>query len=140
MWTSVRLVAFGLAFTLGCAGLRASDSPLHRFEKHADEESTSLIRLIANPQELDGSRVVVGGFLVIRDEYEHSLFLDENAHRAGLFANSVAVDIDGSSSDLQSRAMQLDKRYVVITGRFKAGPTAFSSGTLERIYGIVPID
>lgn len=140
MWTSIRLVALGLAFTLGGAALSASDSPLHRFEKHPDEESTSLIRLISNPQEFDGRRVVVGGFLVIRDEYEHSLFLDENAHRVGLFANSVAVDIDGSSSDLKSRAMQLDKRYVVVTGRFKAGPTAFSGGTLQEIYGLVPID
>jgi hypothetical protein len=140
MRTSVWLLMLGFAFVVDGMAVSASEGQPHRFEKHVDEQSVSLIQLIANPEAFDGKRVVVGGFLVLRDEYEHSLFVDENAHRASLTANSVAADFDGSSTEIQARARQLDRRYVVVTGRFKAGATAFSGGKLEGIYGVVLIE
>lgn len=140
MWTSVRLLVIGLAFAVDGMAVSAAEGQSHRFEKHVDEQSISLIQLIANPEAFDGKRVVVGGFLVLRDEYEHSLFVDESAHQAGLTANSVAADFDESSAEIQARVRQLNRRYVVVTGRFKAGATAFSGGKLEEIYGVVPIE
>ena len=67
-------------------------------EKQPDEKYVSLIQLIANPEAFDGKNVSVGGYLTLRNEYEHALFFDENAHRSGMWANAVAVDLENSQS------------------------------------------
>ncbi len=105
-------------------------------EKRSDERYVSLIQLIANPSAFDGKNVSVGGYLMLRDEYENTLFLDENAHRSGMWANSIAIDLESSAPKMRQRANEQDKSYVLIAGRFKAGPTAFSGGQLEAIYRI----
>ena len=32
------------------------------------------------------------------------------------------------------RAKEQDRKYVIIAGRFKAGPTAFTGGQLQEVY------
>jgi len=130
--------AFGvLFFAFGVRALGA-EVPAHWFEKHGDERNVSLIRLIADPPAFDGQRVVLQGYLVLRDEYENSLFIDENAYRAGLSSNSIAVDLEGGSPMITTRAQELDKRYVRIVGEFQVGPTAFSAGMLKAVYRLGP--
>lgn len=94
--------------------------------------------IVANPEAYDGKHVNVGGYLVLRDEYENSLSLDENSHRSGMWANSVAIDFQDSSAEIKERARHQDRKYVVVTGRFVAGSTAFSLGKLQDIYYLVP--
>lgn len=108
-------------------------------EKRPDEQSISMIELIANPDKFEGKNVDVGGYLVLSDDYENSLFLDENAHRSGMSANAIAIDLEGSSPAIQKRAKELDQRYVFIAGRFKSGPTAFSGGQLQGVYRFIPV-
>lgn len=103
-----------------------------------DQKAVSIIQLIADPKQLDGSNILVGGYLEIRDEYEHSLFLDENAQRTGMMGNSIAIDLGAFRPALKKRAEELDRTYVILGGRFKAGPTAFSGGKLESVYSIIP--
>lgn len=103
-------------------------------EKRADEQSISLIRLIASPLEFDGKYVVVQGYLLIRDEHENSIFVDENSFRNGLSANSIAVDFGGGSPDAKARAMSRSKKYVIIAGRFKSGASTFSGGVIKEVY------
>lgn len=52
MWTSIRLLVFGLAFALDGMAVSAAEGQSHRFEKHVDEQSISLIQLIAIPRPL----------------------------------------------------------------------------------------
>lgn len=105
-----------------------------------DQKAVSIIQLIANPTELDRSNILVGGYLELRDEYEHSLFLDENAQRSGMWGNSIAIDFEAFPYELKKRAQELNRTYVVLGGRFKAGPTAFSGGKFERVYSIIPAE
>ncbi len=106
--------------------------------KHPGEQSVSLIQLIANPRNFDGKDVEVGGYLELRNEYENSLFLDENAQQHGMSGNSIAIEFEKSPVALQKRAKGLTRTYVIVTGRFKAGPTAFSAGKLQGVYYLAP--
>ncbi len=132
------LLLFGLVSAVSGGKLEVPEDQRWLLEKRSDEQSISLIRLIANPEAFDGKYVSVQGYLTLSDDYEHSLFLDENAYRAGLTANTVAVDLDGSSEETKARARERNRQYVNIAGRFKAGPTSFSSGKLENVYYLAP--
>ncbi len=131
-------IFFSCLFVVLGVSAQSAEVPAHWFDKAPDERSVSLIRLIADPQAFDERNVVVQGFLVLRDEYENSLFIDENAYLAGLSSNSIAVDLEDSSAMIATRAQELDKRYVRIAGKFHVGPTAFSSGLLKAIYRLGP--
>lgn len=132
------LLLLGITSAVSGGKLQVPEDQQWLLEKRTDEKSISLIRLIANPEAFDGQYVAVQGYLALSDDYEHSLFLDENAYRVGLTANTVAVDLDGSSVDIKARAKKRDRQYVNITGRFKAVPTSFSSGKLENVYYLAP--
>ncbi len=136
MQTLACLFLLGLANAVSGGKLEVSEDQRWLLEKRTNEQSISLIRLIANPEAFDAKYVVVQGYLVLSDDYEHSLFLDENAYRVGLTANTVAVDLADSSEGTKSRAKEKDRKYVIVAGRFKAGPTAFSGGRLEAVYRI----
>lgn len=123
-------------FALVVAGIACAAPP--ELEKRPDEKYVSLIQLIANPDAFDGRYVSVSGYLTLSDEYESSLFLDENSYSSGLSANSVAIDLESSKGEIQKRAKERDRKYVVVAGRFKAGPTAFSGGTLQGVYYLAP--
>jgi hypothetical protein len=132
------LKAWSTALLILLATSAASAGP-PELTKYADEQSISIIQLIANPDRFDGKRVEVGGYLELRDEYEHSLFLDKSSLQSGMSANSVAVDLETSPTVIMTRARQLNRSYVSLAGRFKAGSTAFSAGKLSEIYYIAPV-
>lgn len=138
MRTLACLLLLGLTNAVSGGKLEVPEDQRWLLEKRQDEQSISLIRLIASPEAYDGKYVSVQGYLALSDDYEHSLFLDENAYRAGLTANTIAVDLDGSSPETRARARERDRQYVNIAGRFKAGSTAFSGGMLESIYYVAP--
>lgn len=128
----VALAVFGIGAVFSAP---SADDELH---KRKDEKYVSLIQLIADPDKFNGSNVSVGGYLVLSREYEHSIYLDEDANRSGMTANSIAISFDSSSAAIQKRAKELDRKYVIIAGRFKAGNTIFSVGELEDVYYIAP--
>lgn len=127
----MRLAALLLTLLAGIGGAFAAPP---KIEKRSDEVNVSLIQLIANPAAFDGKNVSIGGYLTLRGEYENSLFLDENAYRSGMWANAIAVDLKSSKPAIKERAKQQDRKYVLVAGRFKAGPTAFSGGQLQEVY------
>lgn len=131
----MRILMSPLLFTL-IFGAACAAPP--EIAKKQDQRSVSIIQLIANPDEFDGKNVDVGGYLEMNDEYEHTLFLDENAMRNGMSANSIAISFDAFSPALKKRAKELNHGYVIVAGRFKAGPTAFSWGELEEVYYVAP--
>lgn len=131
----MRIVKLSLLFVL-VAGAACAAPP--EIVKKSDQQSVSIIQLIANPSGFDGKNVDVGGYFEMSDEYEHTLFLDENSMRNGMSANSIAIPFAAFPPALKKRAEELNHRYVIVAGRFKAGPTAFSWGGLEEVYYIAP--
>jgi hypothetical protein len=111
--------------------------PAPGLEKRPDELNVSIIQLIANPGAFDGKYVAVGGYLDLSDEYENSLFLDENSSRAGMSANSIAIDLDQSSSDIQTQMHSYDQHYVIIAGKFEHRQSIFSGGRLVAVYRVI---
>lgn len=116
-----------------------SEAQPYPLVKRPDELNVSLIQLIANPGSFDGKYVYVGGYLELSEEYENSLFLDENSARSGMTANSIAVELNSASPEIQKRAKELDHTYVFVAGRLRVGNTAFSGATLEEIYQFIPV-
>ena len=106
--------------------------------KRSDEmHGVSLIGIIANPADFDGKYVEVGGYLVFGREYGNALFLDETSERNGMSANSIGVEFD---TEHEKRAQGLNRRYVILSGQFKAGDSAFGSGTLHGVYYVAPAE
>ena len=118
------------------AGAACATQP--EIAKRPDEISASLIQVIAWPEKFNEKYLVVGGYLEISSEIESSLFLDENSQMQGMTSNSIAVDLGGTEPALRARLKQLNGKYVFIAGSFKAGPTAFSDGTIGDIYRVIP--
>ncbi len=125
------LLAVSLVAGAACAGPA-------ELKKSAGQQAVSIIQVIANPTEMDGKKLWLGGFLELRDEHEHSLFLDANASRSGMIGNSIAIDLDAFPEHLELRARELNGSYVFIGGKFKAGPTAFSWGKIEDVDALIP--
>ena len=135
-----RLIVWSLLVLLGENSVATTIFGFPSIERRPDQQSVSLIQLIANPDAFDGKNLSVGGYLVISREYENSLLLDENADRHHMYANSVGVEFDGSSAKVQQKGKELHRHYVIIAGRFKAHDSVFGSGTLHDVYYIFPAD
>lgn len=136
----IRLTALCLGFSIFGVCAEAPGGREPPVYSRVSAESVSLIQLVANPDDFDGRRVVVEGFLVLRDEYESSLFIDENTFSVGMTANAIAIGFEGSSDEVVARLRQFDRRYVVVSGVFTAGATSFSGGILDEIYMVTLIE
>ena len=134
MQIAFSIILAGVAAIFGSGEFEVPVAQQWLLDKRADEQSISLIRLISTPESFDGKYVSVQGYLVLRDRYEHSLFLDENSYKEGQTANSIAIDLGGSSVEIVAHAKERDRQYVVVTARFSVGGSAFSEGRLEGVY------
>ncbi len=86
----------------------------------ADKETAatcSIVQLIADPQTFDGKRVLTYGFATIGPERNY-LYLSREDADHGLLTNAVLLDFPTIKETL--RHAQLDRRYVLIEGRFDA--------------------
>lgn len=86
----------------------------------ADKETAatcSIVQLIADPRTFDGKRVLTYGFATIGPERNY-LYLSREDADHGLLTNAVLLDFPTIKETL--RHAQLDRRYVLIEGRFDA--------------------
>jgi len=95
----------------------------------------SLVQLIANPDQFDGKRVVVGGFLSL--EFEgRALYLHQDDFRVGNTSNAVALELP---ADWLTSTASIDcpsYRYVRLEGEFSSQNTGHMgafSGSLKSV-------
>jgi hypothetical protein len=91
----------------------------------------SLIQLIASPQKFDGNLISVHGYLVrVGEKHDTSatfLYLHKEDADNKL-DNSILV---GSSEHARNDLRELDRKYVTLTGTFRAVPAANDSYIAE---------
>ena len=118
-------------------------------DRAVNVKMVSLVRLIAQPEQFDGDRVRLIGFLYygggLDDSY--SLYISQADGRNHILANSIYI------GSFHGKAQQFDRklvgRYVMIQGRFRSGNIVdgeeegtgihyilFDSGTIDDIDGI----
>ncbi len=103
---------------------------------NAPERATnvSLIRLIANPQALNGRRVRVAGYLSNNGlDKAVGVYVTELDGRNFIMANSVDLDIEESTIN------KLVGKYVILDATYHAptGPLAgYMNGRLDHVSGI----
>src|ERR1043166_2632531 len=94
----------------------------------------SLIQLIANPQNYDGKRVQVVGFL--RLEFEgNALYLHEDDYKNGIYGNAIGIGVTKESKWSND---DVNMRYVMVVGTFSAGKSNLHTGTIVKITNVVP--
>jgi hypothetical protein len=77
-----------------------------------------VIQLIANPEKYDNQRVRVIGFL--RLEFEgNAIYLHREDFNYGISKNALWIDVPKNMTKEQTAAV--NNKYVICTGRFKAG-------------------
>ena len=110
---------------LGCS----KDDPSPEFDSYPE---VSLIRLIANPDDYQGRKVLTSGYLHL--EFEgNSLYLDETHARVGLYRNAIWFNYP---EDIASQIQPFSDKYVSIYGKFSHdsrgdGHMGLWSGTIE---------
>ncbi|WP_299991298.1 hypothetical protein [uncultured Pontibacter sp.] len=103
-------------------------------------ERVSLIKLLANPDEYHGKKIMVTGFLHLELEdnslyfsREHANYLStENAIWVNLGKNIRVEDKEGSQTSIDA----LNRKYVMIIGKFnkdRTGHMGLFSGEIEDI-------
>lgn len=125
---------------------QSTDSALHRqtivtlealqsFEQKFNEraQDVSVIELIANPSRYDGKQVQLIGFL--RLEFEgNALYLHQEDFEHAISRNAIWIDRPTDLSDKQT--LEINNRYVICQGTFKAGEhghMGMFSGSLTHI-------
>lgn len=97
----------------------------------------SLIRVLANPQEFDGKRIAVVGFLGLHKD-GNILYLHREDEEMGLYKNGLAVEFDYplTSEDIA----RMNMHYVYLGGVYDThyqGPGLGSSGTIKNAVNVV---
>ena len=94
--------------------------------------TVSLVQLIAGPQNFDGKRVAVTGFVMLEAE-NTAVYLHESDAAYGIFRNALWLGVPLGG---ESHRVRFHRRYVVIEGIFNArrrGHGDAFSGSLEDI-------
>jgi len=96
----------------------------------------SMIRVLANPQEYDGKRIAVVGFLGLHKD-GNILYLHREDEEMALYKNGLTVDCDSPLT--QDDVVRMNMHYVYLGGIFDAhhvGPLG-SSGTIKQAVNLV---
>jgi hypothetical protein len=104
---------------------------------HAASQSdspVSLIQLIANPEKYDGKLVQVVGFLRLEHEGD-ALYLHEDDYMHELYGNAIGI---GVTKEWKWPKDDVNMRYVMVVGTFRAGKSNLYSGTIVKITNVVP--
>lgn len=96
----------------------------------------ALVELVTRPEEFDGKRVRVIGF--VNFEFEgNGLYFSREDWRQGIATNSVWIEPPaGFDSDSGPPMRQPNRRYVIVEGTFRAslgGHFGMWSATLEKV-------
>lgn len=89
-------------------------------------EEISMIKLIANPKEYEGRRVLVKGYLNLQFEADRLYFHKEDYEN---FITENSVRIPGRGSENWENIMKCNNHYVLIEGNF----SELNGGTIENI-------
>jgi hypothetical protein len=135
-WRSARRVAGGLLFgffaCLVSADPRCVDLDTRQGCKRY---AVSLVQLIANPDQFEGKRVVVGGFLSL--EFEgHALYLHQDDFRVSNTSNAVALELPANWFTSVASIDCPNNRYVQLEGEFNGknnGHFARYAGSLKTV-------
>jgi hypothetical protein len=97
----------------------------------------SMIRVLANPQEFDGKRIAVVGFLGLHKD-GNILYLHREDEEMALYKNGLTVDFNSplTADDIA----RMNMRYVYLGGVFDAqnqGTGLGSSGTITNAVNVV---
>lgn len=129
-----------LLFALLASALLASSSAAATAQQ-AEPLDVSVVSLLATPERYDGQRIRTEGFLSVQFE-NTALWLDRDAWDHGLSRNAIWVDGVYRMNPRAREDGRLSRRYVDITGRFRAkyqsGHMGAYSGQLEQIEKIEP--
>ena len=95
----------------------------------------SLVQLIATPDQFDGKRVVVSGFLCL--EFEgHALYLHQDDFRVGNSSNAVALELPANWFRSNASIDCPGNRYALLEGEFDGknnGHFGLFSGSLKGV-------
>jgi hypothetical protein len=93
-----------------------------------------LIQLIANPEKYDGKQVQVVGFLRLEFEGD-ALYLHEDDYKNGIYGNAIGIGVTKESKWSKD---DVNMRYVMVVGTFRAGKSNLHTGTIVKITNVVP--
>jgi len=122
-WRALTLLAVGLILmaTSSCVPISS-----------AQNNSVSIVQLIATPEKYDGEVVQVEGFL--RLEFEGNvIYLHEDDYKHGISKNGLWIE---RNAKIDEKAEQLNMHYVVIEGTFHAtnqGHLGLNAGAISDI-------
>jgi hypothetical protein len=108
---------------------------IQNFEQKSDEraQDVSIIELIANPTKYEGKQVQIIGFL--RLEFEgNAIYLHQEDFEHAIFRNAIWIDRPADLSEKQTA--EVNNKYVICQGTFKAGEhghMGMFSGSLTQI-------
>ncbi len=97
----------------------------------------SIIQVIANPQEYDGKRIAVVGFLGLHKD-GNILYLHREDNDMGLNKNGLTVDFDPELG--KEETTRFNMHYVYLGGIFDAkdkGPGLGTSGSIKNATNLV---
>jgi hypothetical protein len=97
----------------------------------------SMIRVLANPQEYDGKRIAVVGFLGLHKD-GNILYLHREDEEMALYKNGLTVDFNSSLTP--DDLARINMHYVYLGGVFDAqnqGTGLGSSGTIKNAVNVV---
>ena len=99
-------------------------------------QPVSIVRVIANPDEYNGRRVRLAGYLITSFE-QSAVFLDRESYDQGIYANAIWLQVPPQMTN--SERKHLSGQYVSVQGTFladfKGHVNAFSGelGSIEQI-------
>jgi len=102
---------------------------------HMPPYLVSLIRVIANPNDFNGQRIRVVGFLGPGGGLDRSvgLYVSETDGRSHIVPNSIDLHVEGS------RVKDLMGRYVLLSGTYHApAPRASYNGYIDQVLEVGP--
>jgi hypothetical protein len=101
-------------------------------------QSVSLIHLIANPEQWDGKKMLLNGYLHLEFEGD-ALYLHKEDYDQSIYSNSIWVNLPRDMTEMQRKAV--NDGYVLCEGTFHSkdhGHMGLFSGTLTQINRIEP--
>lgn len=116
--------------SISCESQQSLEDPLGDDEIRA----VSLLRLIATPEEFDGSRVFVQGYLVRARESDR-IYLHEVDANYLLDDNSIWLNFDGSPF----AESPINNCYVIVEGTFSLDARPWTSRSENAIRGITRV-
>lgn len=95
----------------------------------------SMVQLLAEPQQFNGKRVQVMGFVHL--EFEgNAIYLSKEDYKYGMEKNGLWLSISQTDRENRENYSQINNNYVVVEGTFNAeikGHFGMWSGSIENI-------